>query len=165
MQKDESTPSPVPPDCFALDELEQFKSVENQALVDVNYYLWFNQKDSGPVPQRFLYVLELIFEGTSTLLLSSGEDSLAIRLVAPEMLIRTAQQLQTLHGQPALQRMRAGTFALWQPLVGEELQAIRLSKSENGLYLNDALVLDFGSQQILVQLSPKEGLEIGPYKG
>ncbi|MCK6692318.1 MAG: hypothetical protein L6Q97_09465 [Thermoanaerobaculia bacterium] len=156
---------PTPPDCFRLEELEAFQSFENQLLSDVNYYLWLNRAEAGEAPLRFLYVLELVFEQPEALLLSSGEDSEAIRVIAPEALIDTARRLQTLHGRVSVQRVSAGAFPLWQPVVGRALESIRLSKKDNGLYLNDMLLLDFGFRQIMVQLGRREGLEMGVFSG
>lgn len=154
---------PTPPGCFRLEDLETLQSFENQTLRDVNYYLWLNRAEAGAPPLRFLYALELVFEQPEALLLSSGEDSEAIRLIAPETLIDTARRLQTLHGRVSVQRVSAGAFSLWQPVVGRTLEGIRLSKSENGLYLNDMLLFDFGFRRILVQLGAKEGLEVGEF--
>lgn len=156
---------PTPPDCFRLEELETLQSFENQALRDVNYYLWLNRAEAGSAPLRFLYALELVFEQPEALLLSSGEDSEAIRLIAPETLIDTARRLQTLHGRVSVQRVSAGAFSLWQPVVGRTLEGIRLSKTENGLYLNDMVMLDFGFRRVMVQISGKEGLEVGEFPG
>jgi hypothetical protein len=63
----------------------------------------------------------------------------------------------------SMQRVSAGAFPLWQPAIGHPLEGIRLSKTEQGFYLNDALLLDFGFRKIAVQLSLKDGLEIGEY--
>lgn len=156
---------PTPPDCFRLEELEAFQSFENQLLSDVNYYLWLNRAEAGEAPFRFLYVLELVFEQPEALLLSSGEDSEAIRVISPETLIDTARGLQTLHGRVSVQRVSAGAFPLWQPVLGRTLEGIRLSKKDDGLYLNDMLLLDFGSRRIMVQLGLKEGLEVGEFPG
>lgn len=163
MQTDEIFPDQTPPDCFSLADLQALQSFEAQLLFDVNYYLWLNNTDPGAAPYRFLYCVELVFEQRGTLLLSSGEDSTAIRLISVDSLVKTARELQTLHRQISIQRVSAGVLPLWQPLLGQTLQGVRLSRNENELYLNDAMVLDFGAQQILLQLSPKEGLEIGAY--
>lgn len=155
----------TPPDCFRMEALEVFQSFENQPLVDVNYYLWLNQPEDGSVPYRFLYFLELAFESGQSLLLTSGEDSEAIQVSDAETLVKTARALQQLHGRISIQRVNAGAFPLWQPVVGQILSGIRLSKNEEGFYHNDALLLDFGDSRILVQLSPKDGLEVGPWDG
>ncbi|MCC6462014.1 MAG: hypothetical protein IT260_16185 [Saprospiraceae bacterium] len=165
MQTDPQASDPTPPDCFRLEDLEALQAFEGRELTDVNYYLWLNRTEAGAAPYRFLYTLELAFGYDGALLLSSGEDSTAIRLIAPETLIRTAQQLQTLHGQVSIQRVNAGAFPLWQPAIGKLLATIRLSRNDAGLYWNDALLLDFGAWQILVQISQKEGLEVGVKQG
>ncbi len=163
MQTDDSGQDPTPAGCFRLDELEAFQACEHQILADINYYLWLNRADPSAAPMRFLYCVELIFEGPASLLLSSGEDSEGIVQLAPEALIKTAQRLQTLHRQVSVQRVSAGAFPLWQPVVGQPLEAIRLSRHESGLYLNDALLLDFGERQVVVQVGLKDGLEVGVY--
>jgi len=153
---------PVPPDCFRLEELECFQSLESQTLVEVNYYLWLHSvvpTQSGD-SQGFLYFLELIFEDSSPLLLTSGEDSEAIRVSSASTLLDVAQRLQALHGRAAIQRMQASTSPIWQPLLGKSLNTINLPRHESGLYANNALQLDFGDRQIVVQLAEKEGLEI-----
>ena len=148
------------PDCFRLEELEVFQSIEGQLLADVNYYLWLNQADDGAIPYRFLYALELVFDSNDSLLLSSGEDSEAIRVIAAETLLETARQLQQLHGKISIQRVSAGAQPLWLAAIGKMLEGIRLSRNDAGLYLNDALLLDFGKRRIMVRLSEKEGLEL-----
>ena len=164
MQRHESASDPTPPDCFRLEEIQTFQAFETQLLAVVNYYLWLNRSDPEAGAYRFLYCLELIFDNhPEVLLLSSGEDSAAIRLIGVETLIKTAHQLQTLHGQVSIQRVNAGAFPLWEPVVNRALLAVRLSKNEAGLYFNDALLFDFGIRQIIVQLSRKEGLELGIY--
>lgn len=150
----------TPPDCFRLEELEIFQSFESQLLADVNYCLWLNQADNGEIPYRFLYTLELVFDSNDSLLLSSGEDSEAIRVISAETLLETARQLQRLHGKISIQRVSAGAQPLWQSAIGKTLEGIRLSRNEAGLYLNDALLLDFGTRRIMVRLSEKEGLEL-----
>lgn len=153
-----------PPDCFTLEELESFRTFEGQLLADVNYYIWLNQIEDEPVPYRFLYFLELVFESGQSLLLTSGEDSVAIRIGAAAELIQTAETLRQLHGKIGIQRANAGASPMWQAVVGKPLEAIQLSRNEDGLYLNDALLLDFGAQQILVRLAAKEGLAVGVHE-
>ena len=151
----------TPPDCFRIGDLQALQSFENHLLADVNYYLWLNRAgDSNEVVFRFLYFLELVFEDAGSLLLTSGEDSTAIRVSDAETLLHTASGLQNLHGQVSIQRLNAGAFPLWQPAIGKNLAAINLPRHENGLYANDALQLDFGSHQLVIQLSRNEGLEI-----
>ncbi len=154
---------PTPPGSFRLEELEQLQSFENQTLTEVNYYFWINQAEQDDSPYRFLFFLELIFEDQHSLLLTSGEDSEAIQVGNAEALVKTAGELRVLHGKIVIQRVAAATFPLWAGVQGKTLASIRLSKNEQGLYANDALLLDFTDQHILVRLSLREGLEVGNY--
>jgi len=154
---------PTPPDCFRLEELEQLQSFENQILTDVTYYFWINQAEQEEAPYRFLFFLELIFGDQRSLLLTSGEDTEAVRVSDAEELVKTAETLRTLHGKIVIQRVMATSFPLWEKVQGKLLAHVRLSKNEQGLYANDALLLDFTEQKILVRLSAREGLEVGTY--
>lgn len=155
--------APMPPDCFSLEEIQLLQSFEQQSLDNVQYYIWHNQAEAGTMPHRFLYALELIFDSGEPLLLSSGDDSEAIRMLTAENLVETAGRLQRLHGKPVIQRFSAGVQPMWRDVTGKTLQHIRLSRNEAGLYLNDAVLLDFGDHRMLVRLSEREGLLAGAY--
>lgn len=154
---------PTPPDCFRLEELEALQTFENQLLVQVNYYLWTDQAADSVSLRRFLFFLELVFDDQRSLLLSSGEDTEAIRVSSAETLVKTAEALRALHNRIVIQRVTAEELPLWAAVQGKILSAIQLSKNAQGLYTNDALLLDFNDQQIIVRLSRQEGLEVGPY--
>jgi hypothetical protein len=158
MQETSHTQDPTPPNCFKQAEVEAFQSFEGQRLETVNYYLWRASSKTS-----FLYSVELYFDNGETLLLSSGEDSEAIRIITPESLVKTAQNLQVLHSETVIQRIVANVQPLWRDVVGAVLQEIRLSRHESGLYQNDALLLIFGEKQILLELAEKEGMVVGEY--
>lgn len=152
---------PVPSDCFRLEDLEYFQTLENQVLVSATYYIWLHADPLARQENRgFLYFLALIFGDQNSLFLTSGEDSTAIQVSTEADLLDTASRLHVLHGQASIQRLQADTSPIWQSLIGTSLIAINLSRHESGLYANTALELDFGDSQIVVQLAPKEGLEI-----
>jgi hypothetical protein len=153
----------TPPDCFRLDELERMQAAEQQRLTDVNYYLWLNQSEGNESPYRFLYFLELIFERGEALLFTSGEDTDALRLSDPEALLEIARNLQEQFGHITIKKVNARNLPIWQTVMDNTLEAIRLSKNDQGLYLNDAILLDFGDQRLLLGLSEHEGLAIGNY--
>ncbi|MEO6038763.1 MAG: hypothetical protein ABIQ93_10140 [Saprospiraceae bacterium] len=163
MEKQAHQEDPTPPDCFRLEELEEMQTFEKQVLAQVNYYFWINPSTADDPPYRFLFFLELVFEDERSLLLTSGEDTEAIRVSSAEALVKTAEALRVLQEKIVIQRVAAETFPLWADVQRKTLAAIQLSKTEQGLYANDALLLDFGEQQILVQLSRQEGLEVRNY--
>lgn len=159
----------LPSDCFNEREVGTFQLFENQTLELVNYYVW--QANSNATQgsatsadtSGFLYALELYFGHGETLLLSSGENSDAIGVISAESLVGTAQKLREMHGHALIQRIPANNSALWSEAMGQILLGVQLSRHESGLYSNDVLLLDFGSKRILVQLSMREGLELGEY--
>lgn len=163
MKNDPLHDDPTPPDCFRLEEIQALQSFEKLALADVNYYIWHNQPEAGAMPHRFLYTLELVFSTGESLLLSSGDDSEAIRLLTAENLVETARRLQQIHSKPVIQRVAASIQPVWREAVGKTLLHVRLGRNEAGLFLNDAVLLDFGEHRVLVRLSEREGLLAGGY--
>jgi len=160
MLENSASSDSTPAGCFHQWEVETMESFDHQTLELVNYYVW--RKDNQVA---FLFAIELYFAHGETLLISSGEDSEAISVIKPESLVKTAQKLQDLHGKALIQRISAGIQPIWREVVGTEMLGVRLSPEEsNGLYLNDALVFDFGENQVLLELSEKEGLEVGVYE-
>jgi hypothetical protein len=150
----------IPADCFTLAELETFQSFAGQILTDVNYYVWLNHADQGNVPLRFLYFLELTFETNEALLITSGEDSSAIKVSDAGTLVKTAETLRSLHGQVVIQRVSAGNLDTWKPAIGQALASVNLTRNEEGLYYNDALQFDFNVRRVEIYLSKHEGLEL-----
>ncbi len=154
---------PTPPENFRLEEIQTLLSFEKQQLAEVNYYVWHDQAEAGAQPHRFLYALELVFESGPSLLLSSGDDSEAIHVLSPEDLVDTAKKLQQIHGKAVIQRTPAGRQPQWRTVIGKPLENIRLSRNEAGLYLNDAVLFDFGEHRVLVKLNEREGLLAGAF--
>jgi hypothetical protein len=158
-QHNDETPDPTPPDCFKVEEIQAFQAFGGQALSEVNYYLRFYP---GQSERRFLYCLELLFQSDDALLLCSEEEATSIEVIDALSFINRARQAQTtLNGQPAVQRVGATSSALWQPFIGQVLSGILLSGNGNGLYLNDALALDFAAQgRLIVSLGQAGGLAV-----
>jgi hypothetical protein len=155
-----STHIHTPEGCFSLEELEVFQSFSGHILETVNYYLWVNKVGDESSPYRFLYFLELIFEGNETLILTSGEDSMAITISSASELVEAANSLREINNRISIERILANPYQIWTDVLGKQLESINLTPNEEKYYLNDGLMLDFGFKQIIVQLSQREGLEI-----
>jgi hypothetical protein len=145
-----------------MEEVQVFKSFEAQQVTEVNYYFW-NNTNQPDAPQRMLYFLELLFANDDALILTSGQDSEAIRVTSAVALIEEARFLQAeVGGKAVIGRVPAGASALWAGALEHKLAGIRLSKSEAGLYYNDALLLDFGAgvAGVVVAINPAGGLAV-----
>jgi hypothetical protein len=145
-----------PQDCFLEEEVRHFQTFENLRLNGVIYHLW---RRPGGLPP-FLFALELRFETGEILLLATGETRDVLILLPPEQLIKTAQTLTEMHGEAIIQTTPAHAQPIWQNAYGQILNGIRLSRHPEGLYYNDALLLDFDACQLLVQPADDEGLAL-----
>ncbi|MDX2136167.1 MAG: hypothetical protein SFV52_15385 [Saprospiraceae bacterium] len=142
----------LPSHCFQQTELEHFLSLEGQTLEQVHYF-------TVPAARaEYLHALELLFAEGPTLLLAADAEEPAMRAITPEQLMATARDLKS-RGL-ALHLLDANRSALWAPLVGETLRAILLSKNEDGLSANDALVFDFGAHRLLLSTAETMGLAV-----
>jgi hypothetical protein len=65
-----------------------------------------------------------------------------------------------MHGEAIIQTTPAHAQPIWQNAYGQILNGIRLSRHPEGLYYNDALLLDFDACQLLVQPADDEGLAL-----
>lgn len=146
----------IPDGHFTLDELQAFQGAENAALEGVDYYIWLDTEAGQPVWQ-FLLAIELRLGEAGSIIISAGEDTDAIRVIQPDALLKTASALFQIHGRPVIQRASRDHQAPWKDLMNRTLQAVRLSKAENGYYLNDALMLDFGETSLVIALNQDGG--------
>ena len=151
----EQTSSGVPPDCFAQEELEVFLALEHLVLENVFYYV-------VPAPtMSYLHAIEMVFAGYGPVVLAADAEEPAIRVIHQEALLEAAYGIQA-QGL-TIERHAAQTSALWTLVPGTPLLSVLLSKNEDGLSLNDALVLQFNDARLLVSLHRTAGLSVQPY--
>lgn len=155
----------IPDGHFTLAELQIFQRAENATLEGVDYYIWLDTEAEQPV-WKFLLAIELRMGAAGSVIISAGEDTDAIRVIQQEELLKTASALYRVHGKPVIQRASRDHQAPWTAVMNNVLQAVRLSKSEEGHYLNDAMMLDFGETGLVIALNQERGgLLIREYGG
>jgi len=146
----------IPDGHFTLAELQVFQRAENATLEGVDYYIWLDTEAEQPV-WKFLLAIELRMGAAGSVIISAGEDTDAIRVIQQEELLKTASALYRVHGKPVIQRASRDHQAPWTTVMNNVLQAVRLSKSEEGHYLNDAMMLDFGETGLVIALNQERG--------
>lgn len=148
----------TPEGCFSLEDITTFRALDGEKLADVNYYFWTSADKSQ---QRFLLFMEILFVSEQALIITSGEDTDAIRIVEAMDVINKGKDLMARNDRkPAMQQLSATASAIWHPYSGQPLTSIRLTKNDAGLYLNDAILLDFGTGGVIVALHDKGGLAV-----
>jgi hypothetical protein len=136
----------APPDCFQLHELEAMQDFGGQLIEEIFYYTYKKNTDSGTESPEYLFAV-LLVSSESGLLISSGKDAAALSILSPEALeaiIEHHQNYAVLRRQSAMQQKT------WASIPQKKLEQIQLSRHENGLYRNDALLLDFGHSEVLI---------------
>jgi hypothetical protein len=154
----------LPADCFKLEEVELLQSFDGKVLTDVEYYVWMHAHRSEQIHYQFLLCLELVFDSETSLLLTSGENSMSISVTNAAELSKMADRLKKINGIPLIRRVNVNVHSLWNLLIGTPLNSIQLSRHPaSEYYANDAVLFDFGAKRILLCLGIKEGLELSEY--
>jgi hypothetical protein len=143
---DPSSAQPTPPDCFQQTEAETLLRAEGRQANALRYYLW--HRSAAEI--GFLYALEIGFVEGESLWVAYDEEAHGLRIVDASRLAHVAQSLQALHGEAIIKRLDAHLQPLWAGTVGATLLHVLLSPREDGLYANDALMLDFGQKRVLL---------------
>jgi hypothetical protein len=142
----------TPSGCFPLNALQRLQAVEHASLAAVFYHV-----RTSPDGAQLL-ALELVTDDNTTIVLGSEHDEPAISVMEPQEWLDNASKVL----EP-LQRHAAVNSPLWKAVMHQTIRGILLSRNEDGLALNDALVIDFGSEKRIVQIEKTAGLAIGHF--
>lgn len=144
----------APSGCFPLEALELLQEVEHAPLAHVYYHIRTTPNGAQ------LLALELNTKCNTTIVLGSDHDEPAVRVFKPQQWLEYVSQVYRDTSAP-LHRHVANNLSLWQTLIHQNIREILLSRNEDGLALNDALVIDFGAEKRIVQISETAGLALG----
>lgn len=130
---------------FTHDEVLALDKVQNKTLDKVLYHYWVNIAKEEEL--KVLDILQLFFtDGTDVSL--SGRLDECLKLVQPDIDKDREELLLQFGGKIILQTEDMTQSLLWSDTG--VLDYISLRKSENGEYLNDAVLLEFQAKEIVV---------------
>lgn len=141
---------------FSQEEVETFHSFDGKVLTSVNYFIWVQPENKQ---HRFLYCLELLFNIDESLLLMVDEDEDNLKIIGVSEFIAKASSLKERNGGIAvLQQADPSSIEPWKSVVGSLLLGVRLTAGDEGLYTNDALLLDFVNKGVIVAINDNGGI-------
>ncbi|CAN5245340.1 hypothetical protein BH09BAC5_BH09BAC5_28080 [soil metagenome] len=149
---------------FETEELLQLKAVENKTLARVFYHLWQNKID----PQEtfeFLDKLEMVFTDDTRIFLGANED-LVPGIIVVKDFDAEKNRLMLLHefqGKIDYATAELTGNGLWALMVGKKLKKVGVIDEGDNCYLNDAVLLDFGTDKMEIHPGV-EGLIVEPYE-
>ncbi|HTF81076.1 MAG TPA: hypothetical protein VL947_05110 [Cytophagales bacterium] len=130
---------------FNYDEVLALDKIQNRSLTKVLYHYWVNVAKDEEV--KVLDTLQLFFEEGAPLSLTGRTDE-CLKLIEADIEKDSKELMEQFGGQIVLQTEDMTDTLLW----GETgiLQYISLRKSDEGQYLNDAMLLAFQTKDIIV---------------
>lgn len=144
---------------FSDQQLRLLTSVEGKTLKKVVIYFWVNRLN--PEAQIDLIDnVELVFSDDTTLVITCNDDSTGINVLNDFNFGEEKAALKTEFGDKIrIIPIDASTTKMWADVIGESIESVELSK-EDGQFLDDALILNFGMEKRSIGISPNDGLII-----
>ncbi|MCX8081469.1 MAG: hypothetical protein N3F09_09560 [Bacteroidia bacterium] len=145
---------------FTEEELLELHSMHDSVLEEVYCYLWVNRQ-SNPAMDLIVALEIQTDRGNTFISIHDTDEALEINRFDFNVI---KEQLQQEFGEKIkVFRVPASDTGMWKDCKGKKIQAVELTKEE-GQYLSDSLLLNFGSEIRLVQASPIDGLVIDYYE-
>lgn len=130
---------------FKYEEVLVLDKIQEKEVEKVWYHYWVNIAKEEEV--RVLDTLQLIFKDGSALSVSARTDE-CLKLVDLDVDKDRQELLEQFQGKIVLQSQEASDIPLWED--ASLLSHISLRKSDEGQYLNDAILLAFANKEIVV---------------
>ncbi len=140
-------------------QLKLLTSAEGKTLKKVLIYFWVNRLN--PDAQIDLIDnVELVFTDDSSLVVTCNDESTGINVLNDFKFEEEKAQLKQEFGDKIkIIPIDASTTKMWTDVIGETIEAFELSK-EDEQFLNDALIISFGTEKRSIGISPADGLII-----
>jgi len=144
---------------FTDHQLKLLTSAESKTLKKVIVYFWVNRFNPD-AHVDLIDNVELVFTDDSTLVITCDEAAAAINVIDDFNFEAEKVQLKQEFGDKIkMIPIDASTTKMWADVIGQTIEAFELSR-EDEQFLNDALIINFGSEKRSIGISPNDGLII-----
>lgn len=144
---------------FSDHQLKLLTTAEGKTLKKVIIYFWVNRFD--PKAQVDLIDnVELLFTDDTSLVITCNEESTGIDILSDFSFEEEKANLKLEFGDKIkIIPIDASTTKMWIDVIGGTIEAFELSK-EDEQFLNDALIISFGTEKRSIGISLADGLII-----
>jgi hypothetical protein len=144
---------------FTDHQLKLLTSAEGKTLKKVIIYFWVNRFNPD-AHVDLIDNVELVFNDETSLVITCNDDSTGIEVLNDFNFEEEKNALKQEFGEKIkMIPIDASTTKMWTDVIGETIDAIELSK-EDEQFLNDALIISFGTEKRSIGISPSDGLII-----
>lgn len=144
---------------FSDHQLRLLTSAEGKTLKKVLIYFWVNRLNPN-AQIDLIDNVELVFSDDTTLVITCNDESTGIQVIEDFNFDEEKAALKEEFGDKIkIIPIDASTTKMWTDVIGESIESVELSK-EDEQFLNDALILNFGTEKRSIGISPNDGLII-----
>ncbi len=147
---------------FTDEELVKLHSYNGKIIANVICYLWQNMSNPDETVE-LIDSLELRFTDETRLSFSSTESGEGLTVRSYSLKAENEILQQEFAGKIKIFGLLASKTTMWEDVIGKKLIHVKVTK-ENGIYLNDSVVLDIEEQPRTLAISPMDGLVIDYYE-
>lgn len=147
---------------FDPESLKKLIAAEGKEVKAVLCYLWQNSINKNDVVE-LIDVFEILFTDNSRLSICSNMDNTGLEAIVYDY-VGEKKEIKKEHGDKIkIMGVNASGTKMWSDVIGKKLVTVQLTK-EDGNYLSDAIVFNFGEERRVVSISPLDGLIIDFYE-
>jgi hypothetical protein len=147
---------------FDPESLKRLIAAEGKTVKNVICYLWQNSINPNDVVE-LIDVFELVFTDGDKLTLGANADATGMNAIIYDYPTEKKDVENEFEGKIKLQGVIASGTKMWKDVIGMKLETVQLTK-EDGNYLSDSVVFNFGEERRIVSISPVDGLIIDFYE-
>lgn len=147
---------------FDPESLKKLIASEGKEVKAILCYLWQNSINKNEVVE-LIDVFEILFTDNYRLSLCSNADASGLEAIQYDY-TAAKKELEAEHGDKIkIVGVNASGTKMWTDVIGKKLNSIQLTK-QDGNYLSDSVVFNFGEERRIVSISPLDGLIIDFYE-
>lgn len=147
---------------FDPESLKKLIASEGKEVKAILCYLWQNSINKNDIVE-LIDVFEILFTDNYRLSLCSNPEGSGLEAIIYDY--KTAkQEVEKEHGEKIkVIGVNASGTKMWTDVIGKKLVSVQLTK-QDGNYLSDSVVFNFGEERRVVSVSPLDGLIIDFYE-
>lgn len=144
---------------FTDTQLKLLTQLEGKTLSKIICYFWVNKLNPNESIELIDNV-EFVFNDSTSYVITCNEESSGLDILNDFNFEQEKAQLKQEFGDKIkIIPIDASTTKMWTDVIGETIEAIELSKDDEN-YLNDAIIVNFGTEKRTIGISPADGLII-----
>jgi hypothetical protein len=144
---------------FSDHQLKLLTTAEGKTLKKVLIYFWVNRLNPN-AQIDLIDNVELVFSDDTAMVITCNDESTGINILEDFNFEEEKAALKEEFGvKIKIIPIDASTTKMWTDVIGQTIESVELSK-EDEQFLNDALILNFGTEKRSIGISPNDGLII-----